>query len=158
MDKISVSLFSPSANINGDNTLNVNNLFSNSNYNTSEELNTNNISNYYNNNHNNNNTLKFNIDKLIKLREERKKKVLIHYEKIFNICLNKITLANNMNKTETIYQVPDAVYGTFDYDKYECMQYIEDKLKKMCLDTLILGNNNIYISWINLENNIKTKH
>ena len=42
--------------------------------------------------------MNFNLERLIKLREERKNKVLTQYEKVFGFCLNKITLANNLNK------------------------------------------------------------
>ena len=47
------------------------------------------------------NKINFNIDRLVKLREERKSKILIQYEKVFNICLNKINLANNLKSNFT---------------------------------------------------------
>jgi hypothetical protein len=103
------------------------------------------------------NKINFNIDKLIKLREERKKRIFIQYEKIFHICLNKITMANNLNKTEILYEIPDAIYGHFDYSVNDCMEYVYSKLKNMKLDTLILNEKSIYISWLNLEENIKKK-
>lgn len=101
------------------------------------------------------NKLNFNIDRLIKLREERKQKIFIQYDKIFNMCLNRITLANNLNKTEIVYEVPEAIYGHFDYNIHDCIQYLENKLKDMDLDTLILNNRTIYVSWLNLEENRK---
>lgn len=134
--------------------ISVNSLFP-SNY-KSEQLNTNNMFNLRE--IQDKNKLNFNIEKLIKLRENRKKKIFIHYEKIFNLCLNKIDLANNMNKTETIYEVPNGIYGSFDYKPFDCLEFIEEKLKKMHLDILILNEKTIYISWINLEENIKFKH
>jgi len=100
------------------------------------------------------NKINFNIDRLIKLREERKNKIFIQYDKIFNMCLNKINSANNLNKTEIIYDVPDAIYGHVDYNRINCLEYIEQKLKDMCLDTLVLNNKTIYVSWLNLSTNL----
>lgn len=103
------------------------------------------------------NKINFNIDRLIKLREERKKKILVQYEKIFNMCLNKINMANELNKTEIIYDVPEGLYGHFDYNSLDCLNYIEKKIRDMHLDTLILNNKTIFISWLNLEENKKNK-
>lgn len=101
------------------------------------------------------NKINFNIDRLIKLREERKQKIFIQYDKIFNMCLNKINLANNLNKTETMYEVPEVIYGYFDYNSFACLHYIEDKLRNMNMDTILYNEKTIYISWLNLEENIK---
>lgn len=131
MDRISVSnLFPATRNFE---PLNVNNL-----YNTRDQK--------------TKNKLTFNIDKLIKLREERKQKIFAQYDKIFNICLNKITLANSLNKTEVTYDVPEAVYGHLDYNIIDCIAYINEKLEQMHFDTLIFEKI-IYVSWLNLEEN-----
>lgn len=114
-----------------------------------------NVTNIYNTDENKTQTkLNFNIDRLIKLRDERKKKILTQYEKIYNMCLNKINTANNLNKTEVIYEIPDAMYGHTDYNIGDCVLYVNNKLNKMSLDTLILGSK-IYITWLNLAENIK---
>lgn len=134
MDRISINNLFPSTN--DFQPLDVNNL-----YNTQE----NKIKSKIN----------FNVDRLIKLREERKKKILIQYEKVFNICLNKINLANNLNKTEVTYDIPEAIYGHTDYNIIDCIAYVNNKLENMNLDTLILNGNTIYISWLNLEENRK---
>jgi hypothetical protein len=132
MDRISVSNLFPSTN--DFRPLDVNNL-----YNTREQK--------------TKNKLNFNIDKLIKIREERKKKIIVQYEKIFNICLNKITLANRLNKTEVIYEIPDAIYGHLEYNIVDCIAYVNSKLEQLHFDTLIFGKV-IYISWLDLEKNI----
>ncbi len=99
----------------------------------------------------------FDIDKLIKLREERRSKILVQYEKIFNMVLNKIMAANKMNSTEMIYAVPDALYGHFDYNQADCAKHVADKLTGLGLDAAPLADHTIYISWLDLENNIKKK-
>lgn len=100
------------------------------------------------------NKINFNIERLIKLREERKNKILIQYDRIFNMCLKKINIANELNKTEIVYDVPDAIYGYLEYNRIDCLGYLENKLKSMHLDTLILNDKTIYVSWINLHENI----
>lgn len=104
------------------------------------------------------NELNFNIDRLVKLREDRKNKIFIQYDKIFGTCLNKITHANNLNKTEVVFDAPEAIYGHRDYNTMACLQYIENKLKDMYLDTIILENKRIYISWLNLGEKLKNKN
>jgi hypothetical protein len=101
------------------------------------------------------NKINFNIERLIKLREERKNKILIQYEKIFNMCLKKINTANNLNKTEIVYDVPEAIFGYLEYNRLRCLEYIEKKLKDMHLDALILNNKTIYVSWLNLGDNMR---
>jgi Family of unknown function (DUF5759) len=101
------------------------------------------------------NKINFNIERLIKLREERKRKILVQYEKVFNICLKKVSLANNLNYTEVIYDIPEAIYGHFDYNINDCLVYVNNKLKNMHLDTICINDKQIYISWINLEDNMK---
>lgn len=88
-----------------------------------------------------------NIDKLINLREERKQKIVLQYDKIFKICINKINMANNLNKTEVIYDVPEVLFGYSNYNINECILYITNKLKESRFDTIILGKS-IYISWL----------
>jgi len=106
------------------------------------------------------NKINININRLVNLREERKKKILKEYDKIFNICLNKINLANELNKTEFIYEVPEGVFGYYDYNTLDCLKYIEDKLRKnIHVDTVILNNKSIYVSWLNIKDNMKdAKH
>ena len=120
------------------------------------------VNNLYNTNEQKvKNKINFNIDKLVKLREERKKKILVQYEKVFNMCLSKINLANNLNKTEIVYDVPEAIYGHFDYVIGDCIEYVHEKLKNMDLDTIILNEKSLYISWLYLEENrnkIKNKN
>jgi hypothetical protein len=96
------------------------------------------------------NKINFNIDRLINLRETRKKRVLIQYEKVYGMCLKKINMANNLNKTEVVYDVPEAAYGYFDYTSIECLKYIEERLKEMKLEILLLDSKSIYISWANI--------
>lgn len=149
MDKISINnLFSSN---NDFQPLDVHNLYNANEY--KSKIN-NNVNNIDNNSNKNKKKVNFNIDRLIQLREDRKKKILVHYEKIFNTCLNKIDTANNFNKTEIIYEIPEAIYGHSDYNMGDCIAYVNEKLEELNLDTLIFGQT-IYVSWLNLAENIK---
>lgn len=101
------------------------------------------------------NKINLNIDRLIHLREDRKKKIFIQYDKILNMCLNKINLANNLDKTEVVYDVPDALFGHFNYNTAECVDYLHKKITDLYFDAMIISDKSIYISWKNLEENRK---
>jgi len=99
--------------------------------------------------------VQFSVDRLIKLREERKAKLYAEYKKQLNICLNRINTANNLNRTEVMYDVPDGLYGHSDYVPGDCLAYIKNKIKGMKLDVVVLSDRSILISWLHLEANLK---
>lgn len=88
----------------------------------------------------------FNLSKLIKIREEKNKRVTDNYKKLLNNCLSRINEANKYHKTEVTYDVPSVLFGTYEYNIVDCITYIINHLKKLGFDTLIL-NQTIYISW-----------
>ncbi len=94
-----------------------------------------------------------NIERLINLRDERKNRVLIQYEKTYNSCLNRITTANELNKTDITFVAPESSFGHIDYNVVDCIDYIKRKLDELKLDTLILSESTLYISWLNLGKN-----
>lgn len=94
-----------------------------------------------------------NIDRLIHLRDERENKVITEYEKLYNNCIGKITMANELNKTSVVFNAPESVYGYFNYSPIECIKYINAKLENEKFDTLIISDNKLYISWLNLGKN-----
>lgn len=139
-------------NTNNMNNININNLFSVTN--TNKELD---VHSLYHTNENivKNNTIDFNIDNLINERAEKKQKVIEQYKKLFHICLKKIKMANKLNKTDIIYDIPDAIYMYPDYSIHDCMEYINSRLHKLYMETCILSYKSIFITWINIEYNKK---
>jgi len=95
----------------------------------------------------------FSIDKLINIREKREKKIIKEYRKKYRHCLDKIEETNNLDKYDTVYIVPMAMYDHTDYDPEACIEYIDKKLKKYYMDTLVLSSNKIFISWNNIKKN-----
>ena len=87
-----------------------------------------------------------NFQKMIEHRKEKENKILEQYEKIYNICLNKINVANTHNRTQTVCEIASTVYGHTNYKLADCMLYVINKLESQNLDVIILQNS-IYISW-----------
>ena len=69
------------------------------------------------------------------------------------MCLNKIDLANSIHKIDIIYEIPASVYRCVEYESVECLAYLEERLRKLYMDTLILSGTSIFISWSNVEGN-----
>lgn len=134
--------------------INIDNLFSNN----SDNKRPLDVYSIYQNEDKNKNKIKFNIDKLINAKEEKKKKVFIQYNKIYNMCLNKIDTANRINKTDIIYDVPLFIYRCEEYNVLDCLKYLQDKLRDIYIDTLIILPSSIFISWANIDVNRKNNN
>lgn len=93
----------------------------------------------------------FTIEKLVRRRNKEKLQLQSVYEKIYNQCLQQIELADNMKKEHTTVEIPFIVYGHNNYSQKECLNYVNDKLNQDGLDTLILYDKKIYISWFKIE-------
>jgi hypothetical protein len=102
--------------------------------------------------------LDFNINKLINVREERRQEVINKYRKVFRICLKKINEANRLNTTDMIFEIPQAIFGCSEYSQFECINYIEKKLRNLYLDTLPLSKKSLFISWKNIQSNINNSN
>ena len=96
---------------------------------------------------------KFDIDELLNFKEEKKKKAMEQYKKYFNMCLKKIKMVNKMNKTDILYEIPLKIFREPNYDSIECLTYIDNEIQKLYMDTLIVSNNSIFITWINIKKN-----
>jgi hypothetical protein len=89
------------------------------------------------------------INKIKYNEHVEKKKVQELYEVKYNECLMKINSAIDVNMTDIFFQVLDAHFGCKLYNSYECLNSIQEKLRKKNFDTLIISNNRIFISWKN---------
>ena len=92
----------------------------------------------------------FSVDKLIKSKEIRKNKILSYYVNTYNICLGKITQADSIGHTDIVYDVPSVVFGYYDYNPFECRDYVENKLRSIGIDTYKLSQCSLFISWHSL--------
>ena len=95
----------------------------------------------------------FNSDELF---IERHKKVInlhILYRQLLSQCIDNIKDNNDMDITDMIFQVPLYMHMQQKYNSMHCLQYIESKLRKQYLDTLIISKKEMFISWLNVEKN-----
>ncbi len=99
--------------------------------------------------------IEFNVDQLLYEQDEKKQKIKNEYKSVFNLCLKKIKTANKLNKRDIIYDVPETVLMCPGYNSLDCLLFIEDRLRKLYIDTLIMSLNQIFISWNNVRNNKK---
>lgn len=132
--------------------ININNLFSSSTINN-KPLDVHSLYNPKENKIKNN--IKFNVDRLVNVRDEQERRIYDGYKKIYNMCLNKIDTANSMRKTEIIYEIPRSVFRCPDYSPWECKDYLQKKLRKLDMDTLMMSDHFMFISWLNIKENRK---
>lgn len=96
-------------------------------------------------------------NELIEERKTKEHMIKNIYKKMLTHCINKIKTANSLDFTDIIYEVPIMVYMYPKYNSIDCLEYIEKKLRKSDIDTLILNQNNIFVTWLNVERNKKIK-
>lgn len=89
----------------------------------------------------------FSVENLINEDLEKKEKAINEYKKIFNLVLKKIKENNKIGIKDIIYEVPVTIFLVPEYDSYKCLQFIEVRLRKYQLNTLIISDNKIFISW-----------
>lgn len=95
----------------------------------------------------------FDADELI--NENKKKKLEIHktYRKMLNQCYDDIKYQNSLEKYDTIFSVPEFIFMIPNYNSKECLEYLEKKLRRHYIDTYIISETEIFVSWFNIEKN-----
>jgi hypothetical protein len=92
--------------------------------------------------------LSININKLrseVELREQRKIKI---YEKILDLCYQRILNSNKKNDDYSCtYIVPNVVFGLPLYDVNDCVTFIINKLIDKGFDVVYAFPTTIHISW-----------
>lgn len=97
----------------------------------------------------------FNVGKLIKIRKQKRKKLLENYVKLYNNCLTNIETVNDVDKTDLYFNVPNKIVGCPEYNSNDCIEYIENKLREQFIDTIKINDNTIFVSWLYLELNME---
>lgn len=96
-------------------------------------------------------TNNFTIEKLVRKRHQERLQLQALYEKIYVQCLQHIEQTDTMKKDNTIFEIPLLIYGNNNYNRKECLNFVNDKLKLDGLDTIVLYDAKIYISWAKIE-------
>jgi hypothetical protein len=96
-----------------------------------------------------------NINKLRSEVEEREQRKIKIYEKVLNLCYQKILNTNKQYDDYTCtYIVPNVVFGLPLYNFDECVQFIMNKLIEKGFEIIYAIPNIIHISWKPVEKNI----
>lgn len=96
------------------------------------------------------------IDTNILLHELKKQKTKLenHHIELLKKCWDTIISANKHGLTTLTYEVPLTIPTCINYNPYECIKYIKDKLDKERIETKIKSFNKLYISWSDLEKQV----
>jgi len=102
---------------------------------------------------NNDSTTHFNIESLIKIRKEKREKLLETYIKYYNRCVDKIKMLNNRNITDLFFEVPMNIPDCYGYKPIDCIEFISNKLKTFYMDTCKVNNHTLFVTWKYIEAN-----
>lgn len=94
--------------------------------------------------------IEFNVEQLRTVREEFKQRVINLYKKQFKRCLDKITEVNKKCITDMIFDPPQFIFGEDQYNLVNCAYFIDKRLQKLGMETIILPGARIYVSWEHL--------
>jgi len=89
-------------------------------------------------------------DILHNIMNARKKKLKIMI-KYYNKCCQCIKENINHGHDNITFTIPQVMLDCPTYSSYETLEYIANNLRKKMIDTLILDECNIFISWDYLE-------
>jgi hypothetical protein len=90
------------------------------------------------------------VDKIKSNKKNEITKINDLYETKYKECLIKINNAIELYLTDVVFSVGISYFGYQTYNSYECIKYIEKKLKEKNFLTLIISNKDIFISWKNI--------
>jgi hypothetical protein len=99
-------------------------------------------------------SVKLNIHNDIK--KEKRRAVLVNrgYDKIYDMCVEKINEASNFKKTDTVFKVPRGWKDYTNYSMIDCANHIVNKLKEEGILCTMLGEV-LFITWDHLRNSPK---
>lgn len=90
------------------------------------------------------------IDKIKSNKKNEIIKINDLYETKYKECLIKINNAIELNLTDIVYSVGISYFGYQTYNSFDCIKFIEKKLKEKNFLTLIVSPKDIFISWKNI--------
>ena len=93
----------------------------------------------------------FNSQSLINNITQRRKKKLQYMIDCYNKCCKHITNINNDNQYDTFFTVPEYIPEAIEYNSIECLEYISINLNQKLIDTYIINNTTVFITWNDLE-------
>jgi len=89
----------------------------------------------------------FDANKLLDNIYERRRKKRNWLVDMYNKCCGKIKDADDSGLTDIIFTLPDLILEHSSYKQYEAIEYISKNLREQKLDTYIIDDKNIFITW-----------
>lgn len=93
----------------------------------------------------------FSANTLLEKRKRKIKEKLKKYNKILNNCLMKISEYDDNNKTDIIYEIKHEIEYNKNFNYLECINFLQDNLRKRLFDTTIVSKRKIFVTWKYIE-------
>lgn len=93
------------------------------------------------------------IESMIKMTDNKRKRIINKYNEIFNICMSNIKIAFSIGKEDLIYKIPFYVSGIPEYNTKDCLTFIKQRIMELYMDSSIISQNEIFITWHYIELN-----
>jgi hypothetical protein len=101
--------------------------------------------------------INFNSDDLLKTIKKRREKTRAHMVICYNLCCEKIKEADESGLTDLIFNLPNMIIMSNIYCKnIDLIRYISKKLEKQNLNTYIVSDTKLFITWKFIELNKET--
>jgi hypothetical protein len=100
---------------------------------------------------NNEPDITFTSDVLLDRIHKRRIEKLKCYKQMLNYCHKKISETDSNNGTDIVVTIVDSFPECKDYNCPECLEYISSKLREEYIDTVILSETTIFVTWYNIE-------
>jgi hypothetical protein len=72
----------------------------------------------------------------------------------FNRCCEQIKNANNLGLTDIFFSIPEIIVENSSYKHKDALEYISKNLREQKLDTYIVNNRTLFVTWKYLELNL----
>jgi hypothetical protein len=93
----------------------------------------------------------FTSDILLKKIKKRRREKLNYFRQMLKYCFKRINATDDDNGTDIIFTVIENIPECKEYDPRSCLEYISIKLREQFIDTVILTDTTMFITWKYLE-------
>jgi len=83
----------------------------------------------------------------------RREKMRNWFVNMYNQCCYKIKEADNLGLTDIMFELSDIILENSSFKHKDCIEYISKNLREQFIDTLILADNKLFITWKYIELN-----